>query len=247
MLSFLWSPTLCLANICEITPSPHESMETLRILLVRRCIGMKLGTCRPYRLQSRLRTRSGTRSLWAPGIAAIAYFLFLPVSLGHSGGQMSGPHNPGPPSHHEGRYWDPFWEGWRPGYGGDYDSSYWYTPTPAQTTTAKMRVKNYLVAVQKRRQRPATHRYIAVETLRPTKKQLEDYTKKQADAKSAAAAGGTQLSDRWVPPSQLRCIMVFDTESKQFVGSGCYVIGRLPPVGTTAKFETFSAEYVGTL
>lgn len=69
--------------------------------------------------------------------------------------------------------------------------------------------------------------------------------KKQVDAKSAAAAKGTQLSNRWVPSSQLRCVMVFDTQSKQFVGSGCYVIGSLPPAGTMAKFDTFSAEFVG--
>jgi hypothetical protein len=112
--------------------------------------------------------------------------------------------------------------------------------------TAQTRVKDYLNAVRKGRRRAATHRYIAVETLKPTKNQLEDYKKKQADAKSAAAAGGTQLSNRWVPPSQLRCVMVFDTQSKQFVGSGCYVIGSLPPAGTIAKFDTFSAEFVGT-
>jgi hypothetical protein len=215
-------------------------MEIHKILLLRRRISLKLGLCRIYS-QPGIRIRPGTKWLWASGLAAIAFFVFSPFSLARGGGQMSGQ-----PSYHQGRYSDPFWNGWYPGYGGDYDSSYWYTPTPAQTTTAKMRVKNYLVAVQKGRRRPATHRYIAVETRRPTKKQLEDYTKKQADAKSAASSGGAQLSGRWVPPSQLRCIMVFDTQSKQFVGSGCYVIGRLPPVGTTAKFETYSAEFVGT-
>jgi hypothetical protein len=221
-------------------------METYKTLLLRPRISLKLfprHLCPP---QSQMQIRPDGRWLQAAGIAAIACFALLPLSLARSGGHTSGPSNPGPASYHERRYWDPFWEGWHPGYGSGYDSSYWYTPTPAQTTTAETRVKNYLVAVQERRRRPATHRFIAVETLRPTKKQLEDYTKKQADAKSAAAAGGTQLSDRWVSPGQLRCIMVFDTQSKQFVGSGCYVIGRLPPAGTTAKFETYSAEFVGT-
>jgi len=148
--------------------------------------------------------------------------------------------------HHEWHYRDPFWGDWYPGYAGDYDSNYSYTPTPAQATTAQKRVKDYLVAVKKGRRHAATHRYIAVETLRPTKKQLEDYQKKQADAKSAAASGGAQMSNRWVPPSQLRCVMVFDTQSNQFVGSGCYVIGSPPPIGTVAKFDTYSAEFVGT-
>src|SRR5260370_28062421 len=105
-------------------------------------------------------------------------------------------------------------------------------------------VKDYLVAVQKGRRHAATHRYIAVETLRTTKKQLADYLKKRAEAKSAA--GGTELSSRWVEPDQLRCMMVFDTQSKQFVGSGCYVICSLPPVETIPKFDHARTEYVGT-
>jgi hypothetical protein len=156
---------------------------------------------------------------------------------------MSAPNYRGNEPRQEGYYRDPFWEPWHPGYAGSYDTDYWYTPTPEQKAVAQKRVKDYLVAVKKGRRHAAAHRYIAVETLKPTKTQLADYEKKRAEAKSAA---GTQLSNRWVEPSQLRCMMVFDTQSQQFVGSGCYVVGTLPPVGTVAKFETVSAEYVGT-
>jgi hypothetical protein len=206
---------------------------------------------------------SGSWKLQSCAVALLAtgFFAISSVSLAHgnagnaghagnagnAGGRMSAPTNQGNQSRHEGhegRYWDPFWGSWYPGYAGSYDSDYWYTPTPEQEATAKKHVKDYLVAVQKGRRRAATHRYIAVETLRPTKKQLADYVKKRAEAKSTA--GGTQLSSRWVEPGQLRCMMVFDTQSKQFVGSGCYVVGSLPSVGTVAKFETVSAEYVGT-
>ena len=98
--------------------------------------------------------------------------------------------------------------------------------------TAQEQVQDYLLAVKKGRKHAATHRYISVETLRPTKKQLEDYTKKQ-------------LPQRRAEPSQLRCLMVFDTQSKQFVGSGCYVVTDKPSIGDVEKFETLSAEYVG--
>jgi hypothetical protein len=207
---------------------------------------------------SQRRTRwSGSWKLQLCAVALVAtgFFAFSSDSFAHGNGGNGGnsgnggnagehmsPNNRGDQSQHEGRYWDPFWGPWYPGYAGSYDSDYWYTPTPEQKTTAQKRVKDYLLAVQKGRRHPATHRYIAVETLRPTKKQLADYVKKRAQAKSA----GAQLSDRWVEPGQLRCMMVFDTQSKQFVGSGCYVIGSLPPVGTVAKFDTVSAEYVGT-
>jgi hypothetical protein len=193
--------------------------------------------------------KSPRQSNWRLQSCAVAlvvtcFFAFSSVSLargnggngGNNGGNMSGQNNHGNQGH------DPFWSPWHPGYGGTYDSNYCYTPTPEQAATAKQRVKDYLVAVQKGRRRAATHRYIAVETLRPTKTQLADYLKKRAEAKSTA--GGTQLSN--VEPNQLRCIMVFDAQSKQFVGSGCYVVGNLPSVGTVAKFDTFSAEYVGT-
>jgi hypothetical protein len=112
-----------------------------------------------------------------------------------------------------------------------YDADYCYTPTAEQTATAQEQVQDYLLAVKKGRKHAAAHRYISVETLRPTKKQLEDYTKKELPQPTE--------------PSQLRCLMVFDTQAKQFVGSGCYVVTGKPSIGDVAKFETVSAEFVG--
>jgi hypothetical protein len=145
--------------------------------------------------------------------------------------------------HHQG-YYDPFWQSWYPGYSGNYDSDYYYAPTPAQKAEAERKIREYLAAVKKGKKQSARHRYVAVQTLRPTKKQLQDYVSKRAKAKSQAASG-TQISNRWVDPDQLRCVMVFDTGSKQFVGSGCYVVASVPTAGTTARFETFTAEFVG--
>ena len=146
-------------------------METVKSFLLRRCIGPRLSPLRPFRSQSE------TRLLWAVGIAALGYFAFSPLTLAHDGNHMSGQHNPVPPSQHEWHYRDPFWGGWSPGYVGNYHSNYYYAPTQAQATTAQTRVKDYLTAVRKGRRRAATHRYIAVETLKPTKNQLEDYKK----------------------------------------------------------------------
>ena len=39
--------------------------------------------------------------------------------------------------------------------------------------------------------------------------------------------------------------MIWDTQSEQIVGNNVYDVESAPPVGQTAKFETFSAEYVG--
>ena len=113
-----------------------------------------------------------------------------------------------------------------------YGADYCYTPTAEQMATAQEQVQDYLFAVKKGRKHAATRRYISVETLRPTKQQLADYTKKR-------------LTQRQADLSQLRCLMVFDTQAKQFVGSGCYVVAGKPSIGDVEKFETVSAEFVG--
>lgn len=127
-------------------------------------------------------------------------------------------------------------------YPAYYDSTFYaYTPTSDQREEAKKRVKTYYEAIRKGRRRPAKHRYIALETLRPTKQQREDYLRKRL----AAKATGSQSPSGTVDPGQLRCLMVFDTQKQQFVGSNCYVVEGLPSAGTVARFESVSAEYVG--
>jgi hypothetical protein len=113
-----------------------------------------------------------------------------------------------------------------------YNSNYVYSPTPEQKARAKQLVETYLIAVKKRRKHAATHRYISVETLRPTKKQLEDFTRKQEPAHP-------------IEPAQLHCLMVYDTQRREFVGSGCYLITTEPLAGVVTKFESVSAEFVG--
>jgi hypothetical protein len=168
-------------------------------------------------------------------LLATVYFTFVPLTLasGTSAGHMS------TMSRHENgqrnercHYSNPFWSSPFSYHADIYDSQYSYTPTPEQQATAKQQVEAYLLAVKKRRKHAATHRYISVETLRPTKKQLEDFTKKQPSARRMELA-------------QLRCLMVFDTQTREFVGSGCYVVSNEPLAGEVAKFETVSAEFVG--
>jgi hypothetical protein len=195
-----------------------------------------------------IRVLAGLRLAGCALVMSAALICSLPAH-GHGGSADSQMHQQSSHRHdndHHDYYRDPFWGSWYPGYSGIYDSNYWYTPTPEQQAAAEKEAQAYLAAIKKGRKHPAAHRYIAVGTLRPTKKQLQDYVNKRAAAKSAAANDNTQLSNRWVEPSQLRCVMVFDTQSKQFAGSGCYVIGSSPPVGTTAKFETITAEFVGS-
>jgi hypothetical protein len=114
--------------------------------------------------------------------------------------------------------------------------------SPEQQKVAEANILTY----QTRKHQPTKSRYVAVDTLRPNKKQTETYVKKVAKEKQKADWNKEKLSDRWVEPAKLRCVMVFDTVSKQFVGSGCYVVGVSLEPGEIDTFETHSAEYIGS-
>jgi len=118
-------------------------------------------------------------------------------------------------------------------------------PTPEQQGTAQKRVQDYLTSVQSGRQPAPKHRYIAIQTLDPTVKQKLTYVTKKTKAQMAAEANGEKLPAAWVETEKLHCLMVFDTESKQSVGTGCYVVGSLPAPGTLGQFESVTAELVG--
>ncbi len=51
--------------------------------------------------------------------------------------------------------------------------------------------------------------------------------------------------DEKTSPKAKKAVMIWDTESETVVGNNVYDVQAPPPVGSTAKFETYSAEYVG--
>lgn len=118
--------------------------------------------------------------------------------------------------------------------------------SPEQQAAAEKEVQRYTEAVQKGKRPPAKHRYIAVRTLDPNAKQRATYLKKREAEKKWNESEHFLLSPEWVEPERLHCVMVFDTDSKQFVGSGCYVVSELPAEGQVAKFESYTAEYVSS-
>src|ERR1700692_2970734 len=155
--------------------------------------------------------------LMATGLTAIP---LVSIAHGISGGHMSSVETHHNDCDHDRYRYSGFT--FRPPYGAYgvsyYDADYCYTPTTEQMATAQEQVQDYLLAVKKGRKHAATRRYISVATLRPTKQQLADYTKKRPTQRPADL-------------SQLRCLMVFDTQAKQFVGSGCYVVAGKPSIG----------------
>lgn len=47
-------------------------------------------------------------------------------------------------------------------------------------------------------------------------------------------------------PKAKKAVMIWDTQSETVVGNNVYDVQSPPSVGSTAKFETYSAEYVGS-
>jgi hypothetical protein len=168
-------------------------------------------------------------------LLATAFLALVPPT--HAKGP-SGGHSSGMGSHENGeghgysRFARPFWDFYFPSHAGIYDSTYSYIPTSEQRAEAKLEAERYLLAVNKRHPHALTDRYISVETLKPTNRQLNDYYRKLPAA-------------RQLDSTKLHCLMVFDTQSKEFVGSHCYIVGSEPPTGEVGRFEGISAEFAG--
>jgi cell division protein FtsL len=47
-------------------------------------------------------------------------------------------------------------------------------------------------------------------------------------------------------PKAKKAVMIWDTQSESVVGNSVYDVQSPPSVGSTAKFDTYSAEYVGS-
>ena len=52
-------------------------------------------------------------------------------------------------------------------------------------------------------------------------------------------------SDSRTSPQAQKSVIIFDTQADQVVGNNVYDVQSPPPVGASARFETYSAQYVG--
>jgi len=54
------------------------------------------------------------------------------------------------------------------------------------------------------------------------------------------------VKDKRSAPGTTKEVMIWDTQSEALVGNYVYDVAKTPSVGSTAKYDTYSAEYVGT-
>ena len=54
------------------------------------------------------------------------------------------------------------------------------------------------------------------------------------------------VKDERTAPKAKKSVMLWDTQAERVVGNDVYDISTSPPVGSTARFETYSAQYVAS-
>lgn len=116
-----------------------------------------------------------------------------------------------------------------------------YQATARQIQVADQRGGDFfsrLSPVQKKEFAESGSRYLAVRTEDPTpaqRTQIRNDMRKPVSRYQAGAAA----------PGKVYCVMIWDTETRQIVGTDCYAVISLPAAGQVARFDAYTAQYVG--
>ena len=111
--------------------------------------------------------------------------------------------------------------------------------TPEQRQIAVARAKKAIAKIETAQARTAAKKSKTGGTKKSTAK-AEPPAKKLP----RYIAVDTAKDERTVPQAE-KSVVIFDTETQEIVGNNVYDVKSTPPVGGTAKFETYTAEYVG--
>ena len=84
-------------------------------------------------------------------------------------------------------------------------------------------------------------RYLAVRTDDPNPEQMKEIRRNMS--KPSGGYGATTTS---AAPKKVYCVMIWDTQTREVVGTDCYAVLKLPPPDEPARFDTYTAQYVGT-
>jgi hypothetical protein len=107
--------------------------------------------------------------------------------------------------------------------------------TERQRQIAEQRARLYLARQEAARQEAA--RQAAAQTASATKPTKPKPSKPRYIAVKTVKEQNSKGQDQ---------VMIFDTQSNEIVGNNVYDLKSSPKVGQTTKFDTYTAEYVGT-
>lgn len=108
---------------------------------------------------------------------------------------------------------------------------------------AVIAVTTYIVA---KRQASERQRRVAEERAQRAYAEMSAQRKAEMKSKKVRYIAVDTEKDERSSPQAKKSVMIWDTQSQEIVGNNVYDVQRPPSVGSTAKFETYSAEYVGT-
>jgi hypothetical protein len=117
-----------------------------------------------------------------------------------------------------------------------------YKATPHQVQLADERASaafNRFSAQEKKALEESGTRYLAVQTADPSPAQ---WTEIRRDMQKP----GSRYSGPSKAPDRIYCVMIWDTQSGEIVGTDCYAVLKLPAAGEVARFDTYTAQYVGS-
>ena len=116
-----------------------------------------------------------------------------------------------------------------------------YKATPQQIHLADQRASatyNRFTPQEKKTLKESGTRYLAVRTADPTPAQ-------RAEIRKNMEKPGSLYSGPKAATSKVYCVMIWDTQTREVVGTDCYAVLNLPTPGTIAHFDTYTAQYVG--
>lgn len=117
-----------------------------------------------------------------------------------------------------------------------------YTATAEQIRVANQRATaafSRFSPERKEELKASETRYLAVRTLDPTPAQKAEI---KADMAKPSSRYGPRTGGA---PPKVYCVMIWDTQTREIVGTKCYATLSLPKDGEISRFDTYTAQYVG--
>jgi hypothetical protein len=117
-----------------------------------------------------------------------------------------------------------------------------YAPPPDALGVAETRAKNYWAKHQEEIGRDT--RYLAVQSDVIFSDEIPDLYAKLVNSPAVNSSDLEAFGND--NELDVYCVNIFDTRTEKLVGLKGYAVVDLPPRGSTARFGTYSARYIGT-
>jgi hypothetical protein len=119
-------------------------------------------------------------------------------------------------------------------------------PGGGNNAAAAAAVASLVVYIIQKHEASERQKQIADERARRAYSNMSPKRKAQLKAKKVRyIAVDTEKNDKTSPQAK-KSVMVWDTEKQEVAGNNVYDVKKSPSVGETAKFDKYSAEYVGS-